>query len=77
VRKTPTRIRVRLSRKRNDDEESDSKLYTLVIINKAHASFTQDLSVSCPGDEKLSRSSSTRPFRGHEDNYHLADNMNL
>jgi len=30
VRKTPVRIRVRLSRKRNDDEEADNKLYTLV-----------------------------------------------
>ena len=30
VRKTPTRLRVRLSRKRNDDEEAESKLYTLV-----------------------------------------------
>jgi hypothetical protein len=32
VRKTPTRLRVRLSRKRNDDDESDSKLYTLVSV---------------------------------------------
>lgn len=30
MRKTPTRIRVRLSRKRNDDEEAKEKLYTLV-----------------------------------------------
>ena len=30
VRKIPTRIRVRLSRRRNDDEDSDNKLYTLV-----------------------------------------------
>ena len=30
VRKTPTRIRVRLSRKRNDDEDAAEKLYTLV-----------------------------------------------
>jgi large subunit ribosomal protein L31e len=30
VRKIPTRIRVRLSRKRNDDEEAVNKLYTLV-----------------------------------------------
>ena len=30
VRNTPRRIRVRLSRKRNDDEEADEALYTLV-----------------------------------------------
>jgi large subunit ribosomal protein L31e len=30
VRHTPRRIRVRLSRKRNDDEEADEALFTLV-----------------------------------------------
>eukprot|EP00619_Florenciella_sp_RCC1007_P003757 CAMPEP_0205916030 /NCGR_PEP_ID=MMETSP1325-20131115/8250_1 /ASSEMBLY_ACC=CAM_ASM_000708 /TAXON_ID=236786 /ORGANISM="Florenciella sp., Strain RCC1007" /LENGTH=122 /DNA_ID=CAMNT_0053283277 /DNA_START=65 /DNA_END=433 /DNA_ORIENTATION=+ len=30
VRNVPKRIRVRLSRKRNDDEEAEEKLYTLV-----------------------------------------------
>ena len=30
VKNTPVRIRVRLSRKRNDDEEAKEKLYTLV-----------------------------------------------
>jgi large subunit ribosomal protein L31e len=30
VRNVPRRIRVRLSRKRNDDEEAAEKLYTLV-----------------------------------------------
>ncbi|GMH88780.1 hypothetical protein TrVE_jg426 [Triparma verrucosa] len=30
VRNVPVRIRVRLSRKRNDDEDADEKLYTLV-----------------------------------------------
>ena len=29
VRNVPHRVRVRLSRKRNDDEEADEKLYTL------------------------------------------------
>ena len=32
VRKTPTRVRVRLSRKRNDDEEASEKLYTLAQL---------------------------------------------
>ena len=32
VRKTPTRVRVRLSRKRNEDEEADEKLYTLAQL---------------------------------------------
>mmetsp|Transcript_37016 Transcript_37016/g.115918 ORF Transcript_37016/g.115918 Transcript_37016/m.115918 type:complete len:122 (-) Transcript_37016:335-700(-) len=30
VRNIPTRVRVRLSRRRNDDEEAKEKLYTLV-----------------------------------------------
>mmetsp|Transcript_22121 Transcript_22121/g.49104 ORF Transcript_22121/g.49104 Transcript_22121/m.49104 type:complete len:121 (+) Transcript_22121:97-459(+) len=30
VRNTPTRVRVRLSRKRNDDEEAKEKMFTLV-----------------------------------------------
>ena len=30
VRNVPHRIRVRLSRKRNEDEDADNKLYTLV-----------------------------------------------
>jgi len=30
IRNVPTRVRVRLQRKRNEDEESDQKLYTLV-----------------------------------------------
>ena len=30
VRNVPNRIRVRLSRKRNEDEDADNKLYTLV-----------------------------------------------
>lgn len=29
---TPTRVRVRLSRKRNEDEEADEKLYTLAQL---------------------------------------------
>lgn len=32
VRKTPTRVRVRLSRKRNEDEEAEEKLYTLAQL---------------------------------------------
>ena len=32
VRSPPTRIRVRLSRKRNEDEEADEKLYTLAQL---------------------------------------------
>lgn len=32
VRNTPTRVRVRLSRKRNEDEEADEKLYTLAQL---------------------------------------------
>ena len=31
IRNVPYRIRVRLSRKRNEDEDSPNKLYTLVI----------------------------------------------
>ena len=30
IRNVPTRVRVRLSRKRNEDEEASEKLYTLV-----------------------------------------------
>merc|ERR1719386_628266 len=30
VRNTPVRVRVRMSRKRNDDEESENQMYTLV-----------------------------------------------
>ncbi|KAJ8601686.1 hypothetical protein CTAYLR_003174, partial [Chrysophaeum taylorii] len=30
IRNVPYRVRVRLSRKRNEDEEADEKLYTLV-----------------------------------------------
>mmetsp|Transcript_15596 Transcript_15596/g.31937 ORF Transcript_15596/g.31937 Transcript_15596/m.31937 type:complete len:120 (-) Transcript_15596:278-637(-) len=32
VRSVPTRVRVRLSRKRNEDEEADEKLYTLAQL---------------------------------------------
>ena len=32
VRNPPPRVRVRLSRKRNDDEEADEKLYTLAQL---------------------------------------------
>jgi|Transcript_29807 large subunit ribosomal protein L31e len=32
VRKPPTRVRVRLSRKRNEDEEAEEKLYTLAQL---------------------------------------------
>jgi len=32
IRKTPTRVRVRLSRKMNEDEEADEKLYTLAQL---------------------------------------------
>lgn len=32
VRNVPRRIRVRLHRKRNEDEESENKLYTLVTV---------------------------------------------
>mmetsp|Transcript_31480 Transcript_31480/g.46493 ORF Transcript_31480/g.46493 Transcript_31480/m.46493 type:complete len:119 (+) Transcript_31480:66-422(+) len=32
VRNIPTRVRVRLSRKRNEDEEADEKLYTLAQL---------------------------------------------
>jgi len=32
IRGTPTRVRVRLSRKRNEDEEADEKLYTLAQL---------------------------------------------
>jgi len=32
IRKIPTRVRVRLSRKRNEDEEADEKLYTLAQL---------------------------------------------
>ena len=32
VRNPPTRIRVRLSRKRNEDEDAEEKLYTLVQL---------------------------------------------
>ena len=32
IRKTPTRVRVRLSRKMNEDEEAEEKLYTLAQL---------------------------------------------
>ena len=32
VRHVPTRVRVKLSRKRNEDEEAKSKMYTLVEL---------------------------------------------
>ena len=32
VKNIPTRVRVRLSRKRNEDEEADEKLYTLAQL---------------------------------------------
>mmetsp|Transcript_18633 Transcript_18633/g.17942 ORF Transcript_18633/g.17942 Transcript_18633/m.17942 type:complete len:122 (-) Transcript_18633:45-410(-) len=32
IRNTPTRIRVRLTRKRNEDEEANEKLYTLAQL---------------------------------------------
>eukprot|EP00521_Asterionellopsis_glacialis_P000326 CAMPEP_0195255822 /NCGR_PEP_ID=MMETSP0706-20130129/5874_1 /TAXON_ID=33640 /ORGANISM="Asterionellopsis glacialis, Strain CCMP134" /LENGTH=116 /DNA_ID=CAMNT_0040308757 /DNA_START=319 /DNA_END=669 /DNA_ORIENTATION=+ len=32
VKNPPTRVRVRLSRKRNEDEEADEKLYTLAQL---------------------------------------------
>merc|ERR1719446_1913166 len=32
IRKTPNRVRVRLSRKMNEDEEADEKLYTLAQL---------------------------------------------
>jgi large subunit ribosomal protein L31e len=32
VKNVPTRVRVRLSRKRNDDEDADEKLYTLAQL---------------------------------------------
>jgi len=32
IRKIPVRVRVRLSRKRNEDEEADEKLYTLAQL---------------------------------------------
>lgn len=32
IKNVPTRVRVRLSRKRNDDEEADEKLYTLAQL---------------------------------------------
>lgn len=40
VKNVPTRVRVRLSRKRNDDEEADEKLYTLAqLIDVARGDF--------------------------------------
>lgn len=32
IRNVPFRIRVKLSRKRNEDEEAESKMYTLVTV---------------------------------------------
>jgi len=32
IRKTPNRVRVRLSRKMNEDEEAEEKLYTLAQL---------------------------------------------
>jgi large subunit ribosomal protein L31e len=32
IKKPPTRVRVRLSRKRNDDEDADEKMYTLAQL---------------------------------------------
>ena len=39
VKNVPARIRVRLSRKRNDDEEAEEKLYTLVEFVAGVTSF--------------------------------------
>ena len=33
IRNVPRRIRIRLSRKRNDDEEAEERLYTLVTVS--------------------------------------------
>jgi len=32
IKNVPTRVRVRLSRKRNEDEDADEKLYTLAQL---------------------------------------------
>merc|ERR1719473_1301046 len=32
IKNIPTRVRVRLSRKRNEDEEADEKLYTIAQL---------------------------------------------
>merc|ERR1711865_88343 len=37
VRNVPFRVRVRLARKRNEDEEADEKLYTLVTHCEVHS----------------------------------------
>jgi large subunit ribosomal protein L31e len=40
VKNVPTRVRVRLSRKRNDDEEAKEKLYTLAqLVDVASGDF--------------------------------------
>lgn len=46
IKSPPTRVRVRLSRKRNEDEEADEKLYTfaqLVQVDTFKGLFTENV----------------------------------
>ena len=46
VKNVPTRVRVRLSRKRNEDEDADEKLYTLaqlVEVSSFHGLTTENV----------------------------------
>merc|ERR1711862_330980 len=46
IKNVPTRVRVRLSRKRNEDEEADEKLYSLaqlVEVNSFHGLQTENV----------------------------------
>lgn len=51
VRNVPYRIRVKLSRKRNEDEEAESKMYTLVTLQDV-ASHKGTLTVAADVDEE-------------------------
>jgi ribosomal protein L31E len=46
IKNVPTRVRVRLTRKRNDDEDADEKLYThaqLVVVNSFKGLQTENV----------------------------------
>ena len=51
VRNVPYRVRVKLSRRRNEDEESKSKMYTLVTLQTV-ATTKGTTTEAAPADEE-------------------------
>jgi large subunit ribosomal protein L31e len=51
VRNVPYRVRVKLSRRRNEDEESKSKMYTLVTLQQV-ATTKGTTTEAAPADEE-------------------------